>query len=255
MLRIILERVAGDLELHPDTWIMCAGNLPEQCPAGQEIDSALGNRLLQIDFRPTLAEVCAYMRTLGEPGSSLRAAATQWAATAAEDGQLVQFDPPEESIQSGASYASPRTIEGGLRTLVECQRANLPAHLQRAALTAAWGEGPAARYWGILQYAEFLPTSAEICKDPATAKLPEKTEHQIAAFGVVNLAATIDGWAAWIYTDRLPDEIAARISRQLLADNVVRTSKMSKKSKHAKAGAKAMQRRILANQKAMKGAI
>jgi hypothetical protein len=255
MLRLTLEKVAGDLALHPDLWILAAGNLPEQCPAGQEIDAALGNRLKQIIFLPSRDEVCAHIRTLGDDGSPLRAACVTWAATALEDGQLLQMEPPEESLQTGHPFASPRAIEGGLRMLVEAQQAGLPKSLQRDILQTAWGQAVTARYWGILQYAEFLPTSADICKDPTAATLPEKTEHQIAAFGVLNNAATVDGWAAWIYAMRLPAEVRSRMIRQLMADNVTRTSKLSKKSKWAKQGAKARKAGIIENQKAMKGAI
>jgi len=255
MLRLTNEKVAGDLELNKDLWIMAAGNLPEECPAGQEVDAALGNRVKQVVFRPLREEVCSHIRTLGDSGSPLRNAAITWSATALEDGQLIQFAPPEESIQTGHPFASPRAIEGGLKMLAQAEVDGLDKSLQRDLLQTAWGQAITARYWGILQYAEFLPSSKEICANPTTAKLPTRTEHQIAAFGVVNRAATVDGWAAWAYTARLPDEVAHRVSRQLLADNVARSSKMSKKSPHAKIGRAAMKKAIIANQKAVKGAL
>lgn len=252
LLRVILEKVAGDLVLSPDLWVMCAGNLPEQCPAGQEIDAALGNRLKQIEFAPTLDEVCNHLSTLGEPGSPLREIAIEWAAVAREDGRLVQMTPPDESIETGAPFASPRACEGLLRGLAEARRMGLPSDLQRAIVASCVGEAVAARYWGVVQYRAHLPSVDEICTDPMTAKLSDRPEHLIALIGVLALAAERDGWATWVYADRLPEEAAARATYALQKVNAGQRG-LGAKSPHLKAGGQAKKRRIIAIQRSVKG--
>lgn len=52
-LRLILERVAGDVELHPETRVIAAANPPEQAPGGFDLSAPLMGRLCVVNFRPS----------------------------------------------------------------------------------------------------------------------------------------------------------------------------------------------------------
>lgn len=249
LLRLALERVAGALRLHPDTWILAAANRPEEAPAAQEISAALGNRFCQIDMRPTGDEVASYIATIGEPGSALREAAVDWAATVRAEPRILQLSPPEESIQAGLPYASPRQIERGLRGWVVSRAAGRDEEICQAALAGCWGERPAATYLGILKYRDHLPTEAELIADPAGCKCPPEPHYQIAALGLLARVSATDSNVAWIYCARLSPEMSMAATRTLMGCAPSRG-----KSPHATAGAAAKRKCLAEVSRAIRGA-
>jgi MoxR-like ATPase len=248
MLRLILEKVAGSIHLHPDTWIMAAANHPDHCPAAQELDAAFGNRFGQIDMLPTRGEVCSYMATIGENGTPLRSAGLDWAATCQAEPRILQLTPPDESIQEGKPFASPRMIEKGLTGWVLTLANGRDVEIQSAILSACWGDRVAGLFLGVLKYRKHLPTEDQILADPAGCKLPEKPQYQIAAVGLLARVAERDSNAAWIYADRLDDEFSMAATRTLLGITPTRG-----KSPHKKAGAAAKRRCLAGVTKAIKG--
>src|SRR5205823_11964182 len=50
MLRIVLERVVGDLELPPGVRVVAAANPPEQAADGWDLAPPLANRLVHLDW-------------------------------------------------------------------------------------------------------------------------------------------------------------------------------------------------------------
>ena len=50
LLRVVLDKVVGDMPLHPDTWMLAAANPPEQAAGGWDLPMPLANRFVHINW-------------------------------------------------------------------------------------------------------------------------------------------------------------------------------------------------------------
>lgn len=262
LLRVLLERVAGDLDLGRVA-LSAAANAPEHAPGGQELSAATVNRVGLVNLAPTVEEVAAYMT--GSPVRLPAEAAPAWASDAdreeahaalkaeygaclAVEPRLLQLVPPAASVRGMAPWASPRAVERGLSVLAEAQKLGLSMRLQHAALAACIGEASAAAFMGIQRMRELLPSDADVIRDPLTAKVPDE-QHQIAAIGMLVRVARPaarggDASAAWVYAARLTNqEVRVATTRVLMA------KPMHAASPHAAAATKAKLRLMQEAQK------
>lgn len=238
-LTLVNERFAGDVALHPDTRIVLASNPPESSTGGGDLSPAFSNRITHVHVEPALAEVQAYLNTLGDDGSTLRGLALDYSATLDHAPELVQFDPPPGALSGGAPWASPRAIERGLRlwaAAVDMGESATDVEVARDCLAGAIGESAARALLAILRVRGKLPSIAEVLASPDKAKLPTDTDTSVAALGVVAQVATQDVWAAWIYCERLAPEYRVALLARLAA------CAPPKSSPHANAGRMAMVR-------------
>src|SRR5581483_1133846 len=72
MLRVVLERVAGDVRLPAEVRVVAAANPPEEAADGWELAPPLANRLVHLDW-PTDGRYVAQGIALGFPPPSLYA--------------------------------------------------------------------------------------------------------------------------------------------------------------------------------------
>ncbi len=234
MLRLILDRVAGDTALHTGTRIIAACNPPEQAAGGFDLAAPLVGRLNIARLRPTETEVIDFLATLGAEGSTLRTEATEFALTAAFAPDLLQIDMPSVCATDARPWGSPRAWERAIRGLAAASDRGLDVHGAHKIAASAVGETCATAYKAIRALRAHLPTVAEIVADPAGAKVPADRHYQIAALGLVARVADANTWAAWIYASRLAPELGQACAARLL------TRKDSPKAApHADAGARA----------------
>lgn len=226
LMRLLLERVAGDAVLHPDSVVLAAANKPEECPGGIEMSAASINRVIKIsDFQPTISEIADYFYTLGTEESRFRDEAVDFAATLQVETNLLDMSPPRASIDAGAPFASPRAWERGLRAYAEyCAIANVGFNVGKredeigyTILEGAVGDAKAIAFLAIREMRQHLPSIDEILTNPKEAQVANKKERQIAAVGVIARVAERDIGAAWIYCDRLLPEIGAAAARVIMA--------------------------------------
>jgi len=227
LLALILDRRAGDITLHPDTRILVATNPPEQSPGGVEASAPLVGRMTWAWLQPTVMEVAEWFisdaSVSGLPtayGANLREALmiehAAFSATIECEPKLIQFDPPETSIQGGAPWGAPRNWARGLRGMVAAQAQGAPDEVTFAMLAGAVGDENATAYVAISKLRADLPTIEDICADPMGARVPDARDRQIAALGLLAHVAQRDVWAAWSYAARLHAEIAMACARILL---------------------------------------
>lgn len=215
LLRGILERVFGDVRLHPDTVIVAAANPVDQAPGGYEMAPPLTGRFSIYDFAPKLPEVQGYFNRLGNEDSQLRELALDLAATWEHAPDLLQLDPPQAAINEGAKWASPRDWDRALNVWATCPTAG--DDLAYQLLAGSVGEHAAAGFMGIRKLRVHLPGIGEIVKDPAGVKVPDDPTYQVGAIGLLANVASQDCYSAWIYAARLRDEIGAAAARALLS--------------------------------------
>lgn len=225
MLRLILERVAGSVHLHPDTRIVAAANPPEQAPAGFELSSPLMGRMCVVHFRPEESEILDYMRNLGsdtedasELDKAIRDESMMWAAVANAMPELLQVDIPKECVTGGQPWGAPRSWERAIRGRAAASAIGLdPASDAVYKLTAgSVGNRCAMTYSGILKMIKELPTVDEIVEAPDTCICPTAKDKQVAALGLMPRIAKKNLWAAYIYATRLQREFALAAHRTLL---------------------------------------
>lgn len=231
LLRLMLERVAGDVELHPETRIISACNPPEQAPGGFELSAPLMGRVCILHLRPTEEEVRDYFKGFGEEGSAQRFEALDFAYTAEFIPSILQIDIPSAAIAGNIPWGAPRAWERAIKARSAAVASGLDEDTLHAVTAGNVGEEQATAYAAILKLRKHLPKIADILDDPANAKLPDDVQNQVAAVGLVPRVAAQNTWAAWVYAQRLRPEIAAACANQLLA-----LPDSSVSAPHAKAG-------------------
>ncbi|KKM22713.1 hypothetical protein LCGC14_1622540, partial [marine sediment metagenome] len=216
------ERVFGDVKLHPETVIVAAANPPNQAPGGHDMAAPLIGRFAVYDFCSTLPEVQAYFEAIEESGSTLCTLALDLSATSEHMPELFQLHPPQAAVIEGALWASPRDWERGLRVWAAAidYGTSVDDNLAYKILAGSVGEHAASAYTAIRKLRVHLPTIQDIIDNPHEALVPSKPDYQIGALGLLANVATVDCWAAWIYTMRLDDEIAAAVGRAILRRKV-----------------------------------
>lgn len=205
-LRLVYERIAGDLRLHPDTRIFAASNEMHEAANGNDISLPMIGRMTQVRFHPHLDEVQTYFYSLGEPDSPLRQLAVDFAATMGKETKLLQISPPAGAIAVGQPWGAPRNWERGLRLAVAVMDRTKSTKLFASALACNVGEDLAGAFLAIRKVREKLPTVAEVLKDPKNAEVPTDVSTEIAALGIIAQVALSDPWAAWTYAGRLSAE-------------------------------------------------
>lgn len=225
LLRLILERKAGSVTLHPETRVVAACNPPEQAPAGFELSAPLMGRMSVINFRPNDDEVIEHLRTLGSDDDSaspmdkaVRDEAMLFAAVANATPELLQIEIPKTCINGGQPWASPRSCERMIRARAAATVAGIdPLSDAVYALTAgSMGERAAITYSGVVKMITKLPSVDEIVADPEKCRCPVDKSEQVAALGLMPRIAQKNLWAAYIYTLRLKPEFALAAHKSLV---------------------------------------
>lgn len=224
LLRLILERKAGSVTLHPETRVVAACNPPEQAPAGFELSAPLMGRMAVINFKPRDEEVIDHLRTLGNDaeGSSdmdkaVRDEAMLFAAVANATPELLQIEIPKQAVNGGQPWASPRSCERMIRARAAATVAGIdPLSDAVFALTAgSMGQNAAIVYSGVIKMITELPSVQEIVKDPDKCLCPQDKSKQVAALGLMPRLAKENLWAAYIYAARLKPEFALAAHKAL----------------------------------------
>lgn len=247
-LQLLQGKSAGDVSLHQHVRIAMCANAVDITPGGSPLAPPVINRMLTgLVLRPDVSEIAPFFETLGDPSSNdpnevnLRDLGTDFSATLDRQPDLIQFDPPPQSITGEQPWGSPRTWEKALRVCAVLTTQGIPDTdpLFMTALAAGVGEASALAYLAIRKVREQLPSVSEICADPANAKLPMNAETYVAILGVLAQVAQRDACAAYVYAERIKaDEISVVITKRLMRYG----STMTAKSKHFVAGKKAQAR-------------
>jgi hypothetical protein len=231
MLRVVLERVVGDLRLPPGIRVIAAANPPEQAADGWDLSPPLANRLVHLDWAVDAKSVAAGFvqgfpaaTVIGKTGPS----AAQLAAGRALIAAFLQVRPelvlqvPTAAHAAGRGWPSPRSWDTTARLLAACDHLGASPDVRHSLVVGAVGEGPGLELLAWLVHAD-LPDPEAVLADPDSFELPARTDRAFAALAAVAAAAIAHGdaetWhAAWrvvaVATRRAPD-IATLVARTL----------------------------------------
>jgi hypothetical protein len=215
LLRVVLERTVGDLDLPDDVTVVAAANPPEQAADGWDLAAPLANRFCHLEWdlgaRDWADGVIGGFDIPNIPKlepSELEAMSaailTTVSAFVASRPELL-VAPPRDEASAGRAWPSARTWTMAARLIGAAQLHGADESVQ-ATLTAGCVGAPAAVEFGAWQSELELPDPEEALADPASFELPERGDRAYAALSRIAAAViannTQERWeAAWLAID------------------------------------------------------
>lgn len=234
LLRVVLERTVGDLELPAGVTIVAAANPPDQAADGWELSGPLSNRFCHLDWS---LDVKAWSN--GMLGGFERAevaeldpAVVETAAIAHRariGGFLVAHAtllsaPPGDAVSAGRAWPSPRTWTMAATLLAAAELVGVDRTTTSMLVAGAVGPGAAREYLAWVEEAS-LPDPEEALADPESFVLPERGDRAYAALSAIVAAVRTDPtperWAsAWraiaVGVDAGRADLAVAVMRPLI---------------------------------------
>lgn len=231
LLRVVLERVVGDLNLPDDVAIVAAANPPEQAADGWDLSAPLANRFCHLDWGVDPREFAQGLvggfpdpPVITLPSGWERGIVAKRAAVAAFTTvrPMLVSAPPVERAASGRAWPSPRTWDMASRLLAAADAAAANDETKSALVRGVIGDGPGLEFLAWLIEMD-LPDPEAVLAAPDDFTLPERGDraHAVLASvaGAVAADPTEERWlAGWRVlgsaADSVPD-IAATAAQVL----------------------------------------
>jgi hypothetical protein len=210
LLRVVLDRVVGDLALPDGVAVVAAANPPEQAAGGWDLSAPLANRFLHLTWSVDAAAWAEGMLT-GFPTPQFPRLPEGWragvAATRALVAGFVRARPqlllavPDNEAAAGKAWPSPRSWDLAATMLAAVRAAGLGPDAELLAVGGCVGEGTAVEFAAYCRDLD-LPDPEQVLRHPEGFKLPARGDQAYAALGAVVAAAlrdlTPERWvAAW----------------------------------------------------------
>jgi MoxR-like ATPase len=208
MLRVVLERVVGDLALPEGVRVVAAANPPEEAADGWELAAPLANRLVHLDW-PVDARAVSRGLAVGFPvpavGASREASSAQSVTARSAVAAFLEVRPaltlqvPTVASQAGRAWPSPRSWDAVAVLLAACEAAGAGEEVRAVLVTGSVGDGPGLEFLSWLANAD-LPDPEAVLADPDSFELPERSDRAFAVLAAVTAVAVGRGdagsWAA-----------------------------------------------------------
>jgi len=219
LLRVVLERFVGDLELPPAVAVVAAANPPELAADGWDLSAPLANRLCHLswDIDPR-AVVDGLAGGWAEP--QIPALAENWESDLGVARSLMAAFlhvrpalvcvPPTDPSSAGRGWPSPRTWDMAARLWAASAAAKAGGDARSALIRGAVGEGPGAEFLGWVTEMD-LPDPEAVLADPSAFVLPERGDRAYAVVSavtsVVAAKPTPERWlAGWKVLGKAADQ-------------------------------------------------
>ncbi|MFN8020851.1 MAG: ATP-binding protein [Acidimicrobiales bacterium] len=211
LLRVVLERHVGDLQLPEEVMVVAAANPPDQAADGWELAPPLANRFCHLDWS-TDARTWAEGSLSGWPVPPIRPlaeGAVQAAASThrARIGAFLVGRPgllsklPDDATTAGRAWPSPRSWTMASTLLGANDLLEGGPSLAAVLLAGCVGPGAALEYRAWVDEAGLIDPE-EALRDPSSFRMPERGDRAYAALSSIVAAvradATPERWvAAW----------------------------------------------------------
>ena len=231
LLRVVLERVVGDLELPADVAVVAAANPPEQAADGWDLSAPLANRFCHLDGSPE-ATAFAEDLTTGWPAPSLPDLPDDWEvrqpAARGMVGAFVAARPsllsamPSEASSAGRTWPSPRTWDMAARLLTVAELADTTEEVRTALVAGAVGPGAGIEFLNWISEMDLGDPEVALA-DPDSFVLPERDDRAYAALSSVAAAVAAEptserwlaGWKVLARAGAGTPDVAAMAARVL----------------------------------------
>jgi len=208
LLRVVLERVVGDLELPAEVAVVAAANPPEQAADGWDLSAPLANRLCHLawDIDPrAVADGLAggwaapEVPQLPDGWAAELGLALALVAAFLHARPALACAPPADADAAGRGWPSPRTWEMAARLWAASGAAGSADEARAALVRGAVGEGAGVEFLAWLAEMD-LPDPEVVLADPAAFRLPSRGDRAYAAVAAVAAVVAADPtpqrWAA-----------------------------------------------------------
>lgn len=222
LLRVVLDRVVGDLQLPKDIYIIAAANPPHQAAGGWELSPPLANRFAHLEWTVDPREWAQeFPRYWGAPPSHPYPEA--WSIARSEVAGFIAYRPtlllapPTNHTEN--SWASPRSWDNASRMLAYIRAEGGTLEDALPYIAGAVGKGAGMEFYTWLREAD-LPDPESVLQNPNL--LPDRADKLYAVLGAVVQLVGDDHeryQKAWHVIDRAADiavDIAAVFARDLI---------------------------------------
>lgn len=233
LLRVVLERRVGSLQLPDTVRIVAAANPPSSAADGWHLSPPLANRFVHLrwthDPRTVARGLSGTWPVIQVPSVSPARFATAAAQARGAIAGFLTARPglvhhlPTDAEGRGTAWPSPRTWEMALRLLAVATAARASAQGRATALIGAVGDGPGLELVSYLDTLD-LPDPERVLADPDAFALPDRGDRQLAFLTAIVSAVQADPtrprWeAGWVVLAKAVDagipDVAARAAVDL----------------------------------------
>ncbi|APU14714.1 MULTISPECIES: AAA family ATPase [Actinoalloteichus] len=230
MLRVVLERTVGDLELPAAVRIVAAANPPESAADGWELSAPLANRFVHLDWQVDAIDVAEGLAAgfpvpttgpLVSPSPAEIGGARSMVAAFLRVRPELLLAVPEEPSRAGRAWPSPRTWEAAATILAACTTGEVAEEVRAELVLGAVGAAAGFELISWLRNLD-LPDPETLLSAPDTP-LPERADRLYAVLGAVVAHVAADGspatweaaWAVVATAARKAPDVAAGAARSL----------------------------------------
>jgi len=200
LLRVVLERVVGDLALPEDVAVVAAANPPEQAADGWDLSAPLANRLCHLAWEIDPRAVADGLAG-GWGAPTAPALPDRWeGGVGLARGLVAAFlhvrpalacAPPADAASAGRGWPSPRTWDMAARLLAAGDAAEAGEEARSALVRGCVGEGAGVEFLAWLVEMD-LPDPEAVLADPASFVLPKRGDRAYAAVAAVAAVVAAD---------------------------------------------------------------
>jgi hypothetical protein len=231
LLRVVLERVVGDLVLPDGISVVAAANPPELAADGWDLAAPLANRFCHLPWEVATNDIVEGFAG-GFTTPVAPALPDGWQARINRSKALVAgflavrpslvTDPPTERSTAGRAWPSPRTWEMVAILSAAAEVAEASSEVTAMLVRGAVGDGPGTEY--LAWAAELdLPDPEAVLADPDSFVLPERGDRAYAVLTSVAAAVAADptperwatGWRVMAIAGESAPDVAAMSARIL----------------------------------------
>jgi len=197
-LRVVQERVVGDIYIDKNVWIIAAANPTDTSSGTWTLSAALANRFLHIDWNiaPKAwvegmlggwlvnTDICKLPENWQQHLEQTRA----FVASFIQARPALLLNEPDNADQAGRAWPSPRTWEMLSLVLAASRSVNADTEAEIALLAGCVGEGPASEFL-VWERNLDLPNPEELLAKPSSFKVPKRGDQTFAILSAVVAAA------------------------------------------------------------------
>jgi len=239
LLRVVLERVVGDLELPDGVVVIAAANPPEMAADGWDLSAPLANRFCHLDW-PVEAQAFAEGLTAGWGAPVVPRLPDGWGSQLGVGRGLVAafvsvrpsltVAMPKDGTTAGRGWPSPRSWEMTALLWTAATVSGASEQARAALVMGSVGQGTGLEFLNWASEMD-LPDPEEVLANPGAFVMPERGDRAYAALSAIAAAVAADPteerWlAAWkvlaLAAERGADvaALAARVLAQCRPEGV-----------------------------------
>ncbi len=225
LLRVVLDRVVGDLSLPPGIAVVAAANPPEQAAGGWDLSAPLANRFCHLSWAlDTQGWVDGMIQ--GWPVPRVDRLPEGWESGISTARALVAafirhrphllLQVPQSEEQAGKAWPSPRSWDMASRLLAAADAAAAGDDVVAALVAGCVGDGAGLEFLAWRRALD-LPDPEWVLSHPDRFRVPDRGDQAFAVLTAVIAAAvsrlTKDRWlAAWTVLARAAEQGAKDIA-------------------------------------------